>query len=113
MAGQRECELVKQGFQAGKCTVKSGQSSGRACDLTLKIENDIPFRLISSAHLSRPEHYFSIYQSGCNMDCLKCHSWNFSQHVDRGGEKSKKRDFSMSGWQTSACLSQITGKWKS
>jgi pyruvate-formate lyase-activating enzyme len=52
----------------------------------LKIENDIPFRLISSAHLSRPEHYFSIYQSGCNMDCLKCHSWNFSQHVDRGGE---------------------------
>ena len=30
-------------------------------------------------HLSRPEDYFSIYQSGCNHNCLKCHSWEFSK----------------------------------
>jgi len=39
----------------------------------------MPYRLIKSAHLSRPEHYFSIYQSGCNFSCLKCHSWEFTQ----------------------------------
>jgi pyruvate-formate lyase-activating enzyme len=41
-------------------------------------------RLIKSALLSRPEHYFSIYQSGCNHTCLKCHSWEFSQHHNGG-----------------------------
>ncbi len=29
--------------------------------------------------MSRPEHYFSIYQSGCNLSCKKCHSHEFSQ----------------------------------
>ncbi len=38
-------------------------------------------RVIKSAHLSRPEDYYSIYQSGCNHSCLKCHSWYFSQKV--------------------------------
>ena len=49
--------------------------------MTLKWDGDIPFRLIKSAHLSRPEHYFSIYQSGCNFSCKKCHSWEFTQHA--------------------------------
>jgi pyruvate formate lyase activating enzyme len=30
-------------------------------------------------HLSRPENYLSIYQSGCNFSCRKCHSWYFSK----------------------------------
>ncbi len=40
-------------------------------------------RLIESVHLSRPENYLSIYQSGCNFSCRKCHSWYFSK-VARG-----------------------------
>lgn len=32
--------------------------------------------------MSRPEHYFSIYQSGCNLSCRKCHSYEFSQFAD-------------------------------
>jgi pyruvate-formate lyase-activating enzyme len=32
-------------------------------------------------HLSRPENYFSIYQSGCNLSCRKCHSWYFSKQA--------------------------------
>ena len=38
-------------------------------------------RLITSMHLSRPENYFSIYQSGCNLACRKCHSWYFSKQA--------------------------------
>jgi len=33
-------------------------------------------------HLSRSEDYFSIYQSGCNHNCLKCHSWEFSKYYN-------------------------------
>lgn len=32
--------------------------------------------------LSRPEDYLSIYQSGCNHNCLKCHSWYFAQKAN-------------------------------
>jgi len=32
--------------------------------------------------LSRPENYLSIYQSGCNFSCRKCHSWYFSKIGD-------------------------------
>lgn len=35
--------------------------------------------MITSIHLSRPENYLSIYQSGCNFSCRKCHSWYFSK----------------------------------
>jgi pyruvate-formate lyase-activating enzyme len=35
--------------------------------------------MISAVHLSRPENYLSIYQSGCNLACRKCHSWNFAK----------------------------------
>lgn len=50
-----------------------------ACMSTLRRDGDVWYRLVRAAHLSRPEDYFSIYQSGCNHSCLKCHSWDFSQ----------------------------------
>lgn len=78
--------MVRQGFKPGKCRVTDGEHSGPACEMTLQIRDNTLHRLISAAHLSRPEHYFSIYQSGCNLDCLKCHSWEFTQHVDHEGE---------------------------
>lgn len=78
-----KCELLKQGFKPGKCLVQGmKKEKGTACEITLKMQNNIPLRLITSIHLSRPEHYLSIYQSGCNMDCLKCHSWTFSQQAE-------------------------------
>jgi pyruvate formate lyase activating enzyme len=83
------CRLKSEGFQPGSCTVAYGAGRislarplvGRACEVTLKWEGGVPFRLIQAAHLSRPEHYFSIYQSGCNLTCKKCHSWYFTQYA--------------------------------
>jgi pyruvate-formate lyase-activating enzyme len=51
--------------------------------VTLREEGRRISRLIESIHLSRPENYLSIYQSGCNLSCRKCHSWYFSK-VARG-----------------------------
>jgi len=53
-----------------------------ACRATLRYEDDGVNRLITSVHLSRPENYLSIYQSGCNFSCRKCHSWHFSKVKD-------------------------------
>lgn len=50
-----------------------------ACEATIKKGDNGPLRLISSIHLSRPENYLSIYQSGCNFSCRKCHSWSFTK----------------------------------
>lgn len=71
--------MVDQGFEIGECLVEmpSGRPQ-RACRATLREKNGMFSRLIKSAHLSRPEHYYSVYQSGCNHSCLKCHSWDFS-----------------------------------
>ncbi|MHC1586411.1 MAG: radical SAM protein [Candidatus Hecatellaceae archaeon] len=75
------CALVRQGYEAGSCLTKLPDGSLKpACQATLRRERGEWFRLIRSAHLSRPEDYFSIYQSGCNHSCLKCHSWDFTQH---------------------------------
>ena len=74
-----KCCLVEQGFTTGSCMTRIKDRNRKACDVTLKQEGKWWHRLIKSAHLSRPEHYFSIYQSGCNHSCLKCHSWAFSQ----------------------------------
>ncbi|KPK77810.1 MAG: radical SAM protein [Phycisphaerae bacterium SM23_30] len=52
-----------------------------ACMATLRKRDGKLERLIKSIHLSRPENYLSIYQSGCNFSCRKCHSWDFSQKV--------------------------------
>jgi len=78
-----ECELIKQGFEQGSCHVfdfKEGRWRN-ACESTLRYKDGIPFRLINAIFLSRPEHYLSIYQSGCNLSCRKCHSWHFTQNA--------------------------------
>ncbi len=53
----------------------------KACDASYKVKDGVPYRLINAIFLSRPEHYLSIYQSGCNLACKKCHSWQFSQNA--------------------------------
>ena len=74
-----ECRLKSQGFSAGSCAVDANGKSVPACRATLKYENNQIYRLITSIHLSRPENYLSIYQSGCNFSCRKCHSWDFTK----------------------------------
>jgi pyruvate-formate lyase-activating enzyme len=74
-----KCRLKKQGFSAGSCAVDVRGKSVLACRATLKHENKRIYRLITSIHLSRPENYLSIYQSGCNFSCRKCHSWDFTK----------------------------------
>ena len=77
------CRMVKQGFSKGACEVALKEGITKpACIATLKFENGQYYRVITSMHLSRPEDYFSIYQSGCNHNCLKCHSWQFSKHFN-------------------------------
>lgn len=76
------CELVKQGLAScGNRVASDGRN--HPCIATLKYEGGAWYRLIYDCMLSRPEDYLSIYQSGCNHDCLKCHSWYFSQ-IARG-----------------------------
>lgn len=75
----QSCRMVDQGFPQGKCMTQTSEGLKTACRATLKKPGDVWSRVIKSAHLSRPEDYFSIYQSGCNHACLKCHSWEFSQ----------------------------------
>ena len=77
-----KCRLKSQGFSAGSCMVETEGRSQLACQATLKIEENEVWRLITSVHLSRPENYLSIYQSGCNFSCRKCHSWYFSKKKD-------------------------------
>lgn len=78
---RESCRLAAQGFKPGACFVWCGDERLPACRATLRWEDGVPYRLIHAAHLSRPEHYFSIYQSGCNLSCLKCHSWEFTQYA--------------------------------
>ena len=74
------CRMAEMGYEPGSCAVRMPDGSyKRACQATLKREGGLWHRLIYDACLSRPEDYFSIYQSGCNHSCLKCHSWYFSQ----------------------------------
>jgi pyruvate-formate lyase-activating enzyme len=74
------CKLVEQGFKKGACQISGSKAS--ACRVGIKERDGKIYRLIRSAHLSRPENYFSIYQSACNFSCRKCHSWYFSQIAD-------------------------------
>jgi len=78
-----KCSLVQQGYERGSCLTQVNGEKAPACEVTLKQEGDDLLRLIESIHLSRPENYLSIYQSGCNLSCRKCHSWYFSK-VARG-----------------------------
>ena len=74
-----KCNLIKQGYPQGSCFVEVGKGKSLACESTLKQTDSGPLRLISAVHLSRPENYLSIYQSGCNFSCRKCHSWDFTK----------------------------------
>ena len=76
-----KCFLKAQGIKPGAClTETTGDQQRPACEVTLRRASDGNFeRLIRSMHLSRPEDYFSVYQSGCNHACLKCHSAEFSK----------------------------------
>jgi pyruvate formate lyase activating enzyme len=76
------CHLKEQGLRPGSCRVKIDGKHALACQATLKREDGKWYRLITSIHLSRPENYLSIYQSGCNFSCRKCHSWYFSKVKD-------------------------------
>jgi len=78
-----KCSLVKQGYARGSCITRVDGKKALACEATLKEAGGTISRLIESIHLSRPENYLSIYQSGCNFSCRKCHSWYFSK-VARG-----------------------------
>jgi len=76
-----ECRLSKEGFDQGSCQVFSDGGYKTACEVTLKWEKDTPHRLIHSYAHKAPEQYLSIYQSGCNWSCKKCHSWRFSKNA--------------------------------
>ena len=76
------CRLKEQGLPIGSCKVDVDGKSMSACQATLRHEDETISRLITSVHLSRPENYLSIYQSGCNFSCRKCHSWYFSKVKD-------------------------------
>ena len=76
------CRLREQGLTQGSCRVEEEGKRALACQATLKWEDGRWARLITSIHLSRPENYLSIYQSGCNFSCRKCHSWHFSKVKD-------------------------------
>jgi len=73
------CNLIQQGYPQGSCVTEVEGGKALACEATLKRTDKGLLRLISSVHLSRPENYLSIYQSGCNFSCRKCHSWNFTK----------------------------------
>ena len=74
------CTMVKQGYSPGSCMVKLNDGTSKvACKSTLRHFPSGYERVIKSLLLSRPEDYLSIYQSGCNHDCLKCHSHEFSK----------------------------------
>ena len=78
-----KCLLADQGVPRGNClTITPSGEKRHACEVTLRQINGRYERLIKSMHLSRPEDYFSVYTSGCNHDCLKCHSSEFSKHVN-------------------------------
>lgn len=74
------CRMVAQSYERGACdTLLKDGTVKPACQATLRREGAAWYRLIEAAHLSRPEDYFSIYQSGCNHACLKCYSASFTQ----------------------------------
>jgi pyruvate-formate lyase-activating enzyme len=74
-----ECNLVQQGYARGSCITQADGKKQVACEVTLREQDGRKSRRIESVHLSRPENYLSMYQSGCNLSCRKCHSWYFSK----------------------------------
>ncbi|MEM1812036.1 MAG: hypothetical protein QW730_05430, partial [Candidatus Nezhaarchaeales archaeon] len=58
-----ECNMEAQGYPRGSCATESPEGLKPACQVTLRFDGGKWYRLIEAAHLSRPEDYFSIYQS--------------------------------------------------
>ncbi|HIE51936.1 MAG TPA: radical SAM protein [Armatimonadetes bacterium] len=78
-----KCSLIAQGYAQGACETRTSEGkTAPACAVTLRRVGGAWQRVIRSIHLSRPEHYLSIYQSGCNHHCRKCHSAEFSKCVN-------------------------------
>lgn len=76
-----KCRLVEQGFKPGSCLTYCNGVWKPACEVTLLWKDNTPYRLIYSYAHKAPEQYFSIYQSGCNWSCKKCHSWRFTRYA--------------------------------
>ena len=76
-----KCRLVEQGFDPGSCLVSYEREWKRACEVTFAWKDSVPYRLVHSYAHKAPEQYLSIYQSGCNWSCQKCHSWRFTRHA--------------------------------
>jgi pyruvate-formate lyase-activating enzyme len=76
-----KCRLVEQGFESGSCLTFHEGEWKRACKVTFRWKNGTPYRLIHSYAHKAPEYYLSIYQSGCNWSCKKCHSWCFTKNA--------------------------------
>ncbi|MEM1678267.1 MAG: radical SAM protein [Ignisphaera sp.] len=77
-----ECMLRLQGYETCGCVVETYTGFDRPCRAGLRFTSGEIYRLIYDVVLSRPEDYLSIYQSGCNHNCLKCHSWYFAQRIN-------------------------------
>ena len=71
--------MTRASIEPGSCSTRARGRHLSACRATLRSQENRLERLIRTVHLSRPENYLSVYQSGCNMSCRKCHSWEFSQ----------------------------------
>ena len=76
-----KCRLSEQGYETGSCLTFYGGEWKRACEVSYKKIDDNLFRLIHSYAHKAPELYLSIYQSGCNWSCKKCHSWRFTKNA--------------------------------
>lgn len=76
-----KCILELQGYSSCGNIVEVNGYYMRPCEACLRVKGGSIERLIYDIVLSRPEDYLSVYQSGCNHKCLKCHSWYFSQYA--------------------------------
>ena len=74
------CVLEYQGYEGCGHRVWTLNGFIEPCKAGIWIDGSKIKRLIYDMVLSRPEDYFSIYQSSCNHGCLKCHSHYFSQN---------------------------------
>jgi len=81
MAYEKFCFIKHQGYEPCGCTVETSYGPEIPCRAGIAVRKGRIYRLIYDIVLSRPEDYLSVYQSGCNHNCLKCHSWYFTQRT--------------------------------
>jgi pyruvate-formate lyase-activating enzyme len=75
------CTLKAQGYEPCNCFAYTSRGAEQPCRAGFRIRGGEIYRLVYDVVLSRPEDYLSIYQSCCNHNCLKCHSWYFAQYA--------------------------------